>query len=194
MTWALLSFVLFVAGLLALLGLSLRQPSKAAHSDPASDLSGGSLLRHAVYFPQVRQSLSEADLAFVASHGSEKLASRVRSERRRVALGYLRALQEDFRSLLNVGKVLAALSPEVAAEEESERFWLAVRFECGYQMTRAFLLLGGLPLSQLHRMTQMVGTLGARLEAAMVGLGEQAARAVEFASGAGVNGSRLDLS
>jgi len=181
-TLGLLSFVLLVAGLLIILYWSLRRPADDTFPETVQTTGAEPLLRHAVYFSQVRQSFSDDDFHFLASRGSGKLASRVRGERRRVALEYLRALQEDFRNLMRVARVLAALSPAVVAQQESERFWLAVHFECRYQMTRAILIARGFPLGHLHRMTQMIGTLGARLEAAMVGLSEQAARAVDLAS------------
>ena len=193
MTWTLLSFVFLVAGLLGLLGWSLRAPGTRARVQGRPTSAIDSPLRHAFHFPQVRQSLSADDLAFLATRGSHKLARRARIERRRVTAGYVRGLRQDFRNLLHLARVLAALSPEVVLQQESERFWLAVRFECLSQLTHAALLTGISPLPQIQRMTQIVGTLGAHLETAIVGLGEQAALAAEFASTMH-RGGRLNLS
>lgn len=174
MTWALFSFVFIVAALLALLLWSLRS-SRAPLPSANLILPGlAAALEHAGHFPQVRQCLSPDDLAFLSRRGSRGLARRARADRRRVTLEYLDALHKDFRELLQLARVLAVLSPQVTAQQEGERFSLAVRFEFRYQMTRAIVLTGGVPLSQLRTMTEMVGTFGARLEAAMARLGNEA--------------------
>lgn len=174
MTWALFSFVFIVAALLALLVWSLRSSRAPLPSANLIFPSLAAALQHSAHFPQVRQCLSPDDLAFLSRRGSQGLARRARADRRRVTLGYLDALHKDFHQLLQLARVLAALSPQVAAQQEGERFSLAVRFEFRYQMTRAVVLAGGTPLGQLRAMTQMVGTFGARLEAAMMRLGNEA--------------------
>ncbi|MBZ5540284.1 MAG: hypothetical protein LAN61_07160 [Acidobacteriia bacterium] len=183
MTWTFLSFVLLVAALLALLGWSLRQSRGQPHPSVQLSLGADSLLHHAVHFPQIRQALSPADWAFLAARGTAKLARRATADRRRAAIEYLDALHRDLRGLLWLARVLAALSPEVAARQEAERLWLAVCFECRYQMVRGMFLLGLRPQWQLQRVTEMVGALSARLDAAMAEMGERALQALEPASG-----------
>jgi hypothetical protein len=183
MTWTFLSFALIVAALLVLLGWSLRQSGGQSHPPVQLDLGTDSLLHHAVHLPQIRQALSPADWAFLAARGSAKLARRAAADRRRAAIEYLDALHRDLHGLLWLARVLAALSPEVAARQEAERLWLAVRFECRYQMVRGMFLLGFTPQRQLQRVTEVVGALSARLDAAMAEMGERAVQALESASG-----------
>ncbi|MBZ5703006.1 MAG: hypothetical protein LAN84_14320 [Acidobacteriia bacterium] len=145
MTWALLSFVLLAAVLLALLGWSLRLSGGQSHPPVQLALGTDALLHHAIHFPQIRQALSPADGAFLAARGSAKLARRAAAERRRAALEYLDTLHQDLRGLLWLARVLAARSPEVAARQEGQRLWLAVRFECRYRLVRGMFLLGLTP-------------------------------------------------
>ncbi len=182
MTWTFLSFLFLVAGLLAVFCWSLLRATRSSLS--SRRLAPGEHLSplHVAHFPQIRQSLSKADLDFLAAQGSRRLARRARTERRRVALRYVAALHSDFRRLLQLARVLAALSPEVVAQQEAERIWLAVRFECRYRMVRAMLLLGSTPRHQLLRITQMTGTLSARLDSAMAEMGERAAQMWDFVS------------
>jgi len=183
MSWTFLSFVLIVAALLVLLGWSLRQSSGQSHPPVRLAFGTDSVLHHAVHLPQIRQALSPADWAFLSARGSAKLARRAAVDRRRAAIEYLDALHRDLQGLLWLARVLAALSPEVAARQEAERLWLAVRFECRYQMVRGMVRLGLTPQRQLQRVTEMVGSLSARLDAAMAEMGERAVQALETASG-----------
>jgi len=191
MTWAFLSFVLLVAALLALLGWSFRQSRGQPHPPVQLAFGTDSLLQHAVHFPQIRQALSPADWAFLTARGTAKLARRATADRRRAAIEYLDALHRDLRGLLWLARVLAALSPQVAARQEAERLWLAVRFECRYQMVRGMFLLGLRPQWQLQRVTEMVGALSARLDAAMAEMGERALQALGPASGDERHGMNL---
>ena len=63
---------------------------------------------------------------------SREVRRRVRHERRRVA--YLAALRGDFQSLSRMARVIAALSPEVAAVHEFERLCLMAKFAWQYEM------------------------------------------------------------
>jgi len=175
----LFTFGALVAGLLTLLAWSLLHTSgrrEPARLPPAAlELAKC----HIVHFPQIRQSFSAADFAYLAAYGFPALTRRVRSERRQVALAYVASLHEDFSRLLHLARVLASLSPQVGARHEAERFWLAARFEWRYQLVRALLRLGNSPQLQLQRITQMVGTLSAKLDAAILELGERASRALE---------------
>ncbi|MFI5058598.1 MAG: hypothetical protein ACHQLQ_10455 [Candidatus Acidiferrales bacterium] len=172
----------FVAVLLVLLIWSLRSPKKQAYSslDPAA--FQGPDRRHATYLSQIHRALAPADLEFLASQGSAKLARRVRKERRRIALLYLSSVQEDFQKLLRLARVIAVLSPEVVANQEFERLRLGVQFSFRCQMIRIRLFCGFAALPQLSGLSQMVSGFAVRMETAIAELGERAALATELAS------------
>jgi hypothetical protein len=172
----------FVAVLLVLLIWSLRSPKKQAYSslDPAA--FQGPDRRHATYLSQIHRALAPADLEFIASRGSAKLARRVREQRRRIALLYLSSVQKDFQKLLRLARVIAVLSPEVGATQEFERLWLGVQFSFHCRMIRIRLFCGFATLPQLSGLSQMVSGFAARMETAIAELGERAALATELTS------------
>jgi hypothetical protein len=183
-------FVIPIVILLLLLGWALYgSPSrgeKPLDSIVLEDLSR----RHVLFLPQIRQALAPQDLLFLASHGSKKLARRVRNERRRVALAHLAAVQADFRKLLKLARLVALLSPEVVAVREFEQLRLNCEFSLRCQWIRARLILGPTPFFQLNGLSSIVSGLSVRLETAITELGERAALASELASsphGRGVN-------
>ena len=123
--------------------------------------------------------------------GGQRIERRIRRERLGVAFAYLAALREDFQSLLRIARVIAVLSPEVAAAHEFERLRLTTNFAWRYQMTRWKLLLGFTPLPQLDGLSELVSGLSVRMEAAIKDLGERAALAAEMASS--INRRGVDL-
>ncbi len=184
-------FSTFVALLLLGLGWGLWRPRKRRklHVDPRSlEVTGQ---RHATHLPQIRQALAAADDDFLAKEASREVLRRVRRERRAVALAYLAALREDFQSLLRMARVIAVLSPEVAASQEFETMWLMVKFSWRYEMIRCRLLVGTAPVPQLHGLSDLVSGLSVRIEAALKELSERAALAAELASS--VNRRGLDV-
>jgi hypothetical protein len=132
--------------------------------------------------PQVRQALAKADYDFLSRRAPKGVLQRVRRERRSVALNYLSALREDFDGLLRMARVIAALSPEVKAVQEFERFHLRVRFAWRFGMIRLKLRVGSVPLAQVDRLANVVSGLSVRIEHAIKELGERAAMASELAS------------
>jgi hypothetical protein len=138
--------------------------------------------RHITFLPQIRQALEPADLAYLASRGSEGLPRRVRKERRRVAFSYIGALQGDFQRLLRLARVIAVLSPKVGAVHEFERLRLSVQFACRCEMLRFRLLCRLAPLPQLSGLGHMVSAFAVRMQAAMNELGERAAMAADLAA------------
>ena len=134
------------------------------------------------HLPQIRQAFAETDAIFLSQKAKGVLARRVRKERRRVGLTYLAALQGDFQSLLRMAKIIAQLSPEVAAVHEFERLRLAVLFSWRYQMIRLQLRAGLAPLPRLDSLSDLVSGLSVRMETAIKELGERAALAAEMAS------------
>lgn len=106
----------------------------------------------------------------------------MRQERRRVALAYLSALRGDFDTLLGMARVIAALSPEVAAAQEFERLRLTVNFLWRYRIIRMSVWAGYAPLPQMDGLSNLISGFSVRLEAAMKELGERAALVAEIVS------------
>lgn len=181
MNLTLVLFFGFVAVLLLALGWALRRPrdARSLQSDPRALEQGQ---RHVDYFPQIRQALAAADYDFLSKRASRSVQRRVRRDRRGIALAYLAALRGDFRNLLRMARVIAVLSPEVAAAHEFERLRLTAKFACQYQMIRWELTVGFTPLPQLDGLSELVSGLSVRMEAALKELGERAALAAELAS------------
>src|SRR5215468_8975795 len=163
-----------VAVLLVLLAWALRTPRKRSVNqfDLASLEQSGR--RHATYFAPIQQALSPADIDFLALRGSPALARRVKKQRRRVVLLYLRALRSDFRRLLHLARALAVVSPEVGTTQELERFRQAPLFSCRYQMVLLILHSGLLAPPQVGGLSQLVSELAIQMEFAIKELGERA--------------------
>jgi len=180
-----------VAILLLGLGWALREPRerRKLQTDPRSLDEDGE--RHVTYLPQIRQALAPMDFDFLLKSASRELQRRVRRERLGVALAYLAAVRGDFQRLLRTARVIAVLSPEVAAVHELERLRLTAKFAWQYQMIRWKLLAGFAPLPQLDGLSNLVSGLSVRMEAAIKELGERAAAAAELASS--VNRRGLDV-
>ncbi len=106
----------------------------------------------------------------------------MRQERRRVALAYLSALRGDFDTLLEMARVIAVLSPEVAAAQEFERLRLTVNFLWRYRVIRMSVWIGYAPLPQMDGLSNLISGLSVRLEAAMKEMGERAALVAEMVS------------
>ena len=137
---------------------------------------------HATYFGVIRQAMSQQDFEFLAARAPVRSVRRAHRERQRIAMLYLADLRADFQRLLRLARVIAVLSPEVAASHEFQRLRLTVRFSWRYRMVRVGLYAGVLLLPQLSGLSAMVGDLAFRMEAAMQELGDRAAVAAELAS------------
>jgi len=178
----LMLFIGFVAVLLLVLVWGLRRPQERRKLRGGPQSLDENDRRHVTYLPQIRQALAKADFKFLRERASEKVQRRVRRERRNVALAYLDALRGDFHSLLRTARVIAVLSPDVAAVHEFERLRLTAKFGLQYQLIRWKLLAGFATLPQLDGLSNLVSGLSVRMEAAMKELGERAALAAELAS------------
>jgi hypothetical protein len=168
---------LVLAGLLfwALRGASQRKGYGASSASVEHAPRG---LNH---MPQIRQAMDASDLEFAKAKGGLQLETRLRRERRRVALLYLAAIRRDFEQSLRVARVIAVLSPEVSSSQEYERIRLAMIFRWRFQMTKARLLIGIIPLPQFLSVWQMAATMAVQMEETMAKLGERAALAAELA-------------
>ena len=130
---------------------------------------------HCRHFPRVRQALSSADLAYLRERASPRILRQVRAERRKVARKFLTGLKEDFSRLDRLAATVAALSPEISRAQEAERLWLILRFRVLYGLVGLRLATGSISLPQLGRLTDLIGSLAAQIEAAMATLEEASA-------------------
>jgi hypothetical protein len=125
--------------------------------------------------PQILQSLQPEDIEFLKAPGREQLFARVRSERKKIALRYLRLLHEDFDLLLQASALVAKLAPELAPMKEWERLRLSVRFALNCYSLNVRLRLG-LPVRKgFGRLSEMASGVAVQIEAATARIGEQAA-------------------
>lgn len=178
---------LFIFGaigiLLSLLFWVLRTPKRDTPAGvPAIRSTEEPSRPHATYFAVIRQAMSEEDFDFLAARGPLRLVRRTHKERARIAMLYLTELRADFHRLLRLARVIAVLSPEVAASHEFERLRLTLRFSWRYRMVLLGLYAGLLFLPQLSGLSIMVSELALRMEVAMKELGDRAAVAAELAS------------
>jgi hypothetical protein len=182
LTLTLFLFFGFVAILLLALGWALKAPRKRRKRGSDARLLEERGQRHVTYLPQIRQALQQADYDFLSRVASREVRRRVRRERRSVTLAYLAAVREDFQSLMRMARVIAVLSPEVAAVQEFERLRLTATFVWRYERIRWKLVAGLAPVPQLDRLSDLVSGFSVRMEAAMKEIGERAAIAAELAS------------
>jgi hypothetical protein len=140
--------------------------------------------KHYGYFPQIRRALSAEDSQYLLETAPPDVAKRALRERRAVARHFLQGLHEDFSNLARLGRVIAALSPEVSREQETERLILSLKFQLLYVLVWLRLSAGNLPLQQLEQLTGLVGRLATRMDAAMAQI--SALSADRLSSGLGV--------
>jgi hypothetical protein len=123
--------------------------------------------KHYGYFPQIRQALSAADSQYLRETAPSHVAKQALRERRAVARHFLQGLHEDFSNLARLGRIIAALSPEVSRAQETERLILSLKFQMLYALVWLRLSTGNLPLQQLEQLTGLVGRLATRMDEAM---------------------------
>ena len=70
-------------------------------------------------------------------------------------------------SLSSLGAMIAALSPAISSEQETERLILGLKFRLLYARVWLRLSTGREPLEQLEQLTGLVGRLATRMERAM---------------------------
>jgi hypothetical protein len=140
--------------------------------------------RHYGYFPQVRQALSAADSQYLMENAPPHVAKQALRERRAVARRFLMGLHEDFSNLAKLGRMIAAMSPEVSREQETERLILSLKFQILYTLVWLRLSTGNLPLQQLEHLTGLVGRLATRMDEAMAKISALSARPIPGRLGA----------
>lgn len=156
---------------LILLGLILwlLWPRSVGHPTlPSRDnLSAHSIANHYRYFPQVRQALSPADAQYLRRRLPPRLAKQALRERRAVARKFLAGLYEDFSGLDRLARMVAALSPVVSRQQETERLLLGWRFRILYAWVWFRLSSGSMSLPQIEQLAILIGRIAAKMEQAM---------------------------
>jgi hypothetical protein len=162
------ALLLAIAAFTALLWLLRKgkRPAKNAATLKIQEITG-SRPRHYRFFPQIRQALSTADEEYLREKVPAGIAQRVRRERRAIARKFLSGLREDFANLEQMGRMIAALSPDVNHAQETERLVLRVKFQFLHALVWLSLSTGRMPLQQLEHLTGLVGSLALRMEQAM---------------------------
>jgi uncharacterized membrane protein len=180
--------ILLVIALSGILLWLLIPRHKSSRTAPASFLPDAinalPTARHYGYFPQVRQALSAADSQYLMETAPPHVAKQALRERRAVARGFLKGLHEDFSNLAKLGRMIAALSPEVSHEQETERLILSLKFQILYSLVWLRLSTGNLPLQQLEHLTGLVGRLATRMDEAMAKISALSARPLPGGLGA----------
>lgn len=167
-----LNIIILLAIALSGVVLWLLIPRRKSSDKPATPAFANGLdalptPRHYAYFPQIRQALSREDAEYIRKNAPPRAAKQALRSRRSVALRFLRGLHDDFSALAKMGRVIAALSPEVSHKQETERLMLSLRFQVVYTLVWLRLLGGALPLHQLEVLTGLVGQLASRIDEAM---------------------------
>ena len=67
--------------------------------------------------------------------------------------------------------MVAALSPVISSEQETERLVLGLKFRVLYAWVWLRISTGRAPLDQIERLTSLVGRLATRMEQAMTAVG-----------------------
>ena len=144
-----------------------RARSQRGLLSPAEMQMENVLPRHYLYFPQIRQALSVCDEEYLDRTASPAVAKMAHRERRAVARKFLAGLHEDFSSLERLARMVAALSPVISRQQETERLILGLKFRLLYALVWLRLSTGQEPLRQIEELTSLVGRLATRMEQAM---------------------------
>jgi len=133
--------VISALGLAGLLFWGLRGASHRQTTEPAL-AAFENAPRHLRNMAQIRQAMDIIDLQYAAQKGGQRLADRLRRERRQVTLLYLAAIRRDFEQSLRVARIVAVLSPEVSGSHEYERLRLSVLFRMRVYVIKISLAYG----------------------------------------------------
>jgi hypothetical protein len=136
--------------------------------------------RHISYLPQIKHALGQADYEYLSARGPAGLSSRVRKERKRIALNYLAALRTDFEKLQHIARVVAVMSPEIAVAQELQGMRLNLEFSVRYRIIYFRLLADIAPPSAIDNFSNLISALTVRMETAISSLSESAALAAEL--------------
>jgi len=181
MNLMLLSFIVAAILLVGLLLWALR-PAGVKFNSAEAVFEALSAPRHYYRLPQILQALQEKDTEFLIERGQPGLCARVRAERRGIALKFVDLMEQDYQLLLGASRMLAAMTPEVVAADEWQRFRLSVRFAWDCRLLRMRLRAGLRPWNGFAQLSERASHLSYRLEVATTQIGERAALATELPS------------
>lgn len=156
-----------LSGILLWLLFPRHKSIKAPAPFPSDAIGALPAAKHFAYFPQIRQALSADDSRYLMEAAPRHVAKEALRERRAVARGFLKGLHEDFSNLARLGRIVAALSPEVSRKQETQRLFLTFKFQLLYSLVWLRLYAGNLPLEQLEHLTGLVQGLATRMDTAM---------------------------
>ncbi len=173
MTISVILFIAFAVILVLLLAWAVRPTQKILLS--VDDvLNALSEKRHYARLPQILQALRHEDTDFLYARGHDELGTRLRRERKRIALRYLDHLQNEYQLLLEASRILAKVAPEVSPMDEFDRFRLNVRFALCCRYLRWRLRLGLQPWGIFGILSDMEGDMTLGLEVTATRIGERA--------------------
>jgi len=135
---------------------------------------------HISHLPQIKQALLSSDFMYLTDQGYPALARRIRKERRLIALSYLACLRIEFEKLLQLARMVAVMSPNVAVAQEIQGLRLNLEFSYRYYLIYFRLVSGVAPLEAIGSLSNLVSGLTIRMETAMSELGERAALGSEL--------------
>jgi len=161
----LLPFALVVLGLV--LWLFRQRATLNSGRSSLENAADKALATHYQFFPQIRQALSPADASYLLRRLPPRIAKKVLRDRRAIARKFLVGLDEDYSNLVRLARTVAALSPVVSHEQETERFLLSLRFRLLYLWTWTRLSTGSVSLEQIERLAVLIGQFATRMERAM---------------------------
>ncbi len=179
-----LMLVSFIAAAVILVGLLLWaiRPAEIKFRSTEEVFETLSAPRHYYRLPQILQALQTKDTEFLRERGHPELCERVRAERKGIALEFVSLLEKDYQTLIEASRVLAAMTPEVVAADEWQRFRLSLGFAWGCRLLRFRLRTSLRPWNGFARLSERAGQLSYRLELATTQIGERAAIASELPS------------
>lgn len=142
----------------------------------------GLLPLHTQHFPQLRNALDSTDARYVRRMVSKDAQRMWRGERREILRRFLAGLGADFARLNQMRRVIGSIAPGKTKGEEIARSWASFWFRLNSRIV-AVQVQWGAPWSmrQLSWLTEMVASLSARAELAMMEL-EQGAENSELSS------------
>ncbi len=181
MNFLLYFFVAAAAVLIGLLTWALR-PAKIKFKSADAVLEALVAQRHYYRLPQILLALDSKDTEHLIERGYPALCQQVRAERQRIALRFLDLMEDDYKTLLEASRMLAAMAPDVAGIEEGQRLWLSLRFSWSCMILRLRLRSGLEPWRGFSRLSEMASQMSYRMEMATTQIGERAALASEFPS------------
>jgi hypothetical protein len=159
--------LLILGAMVWLIGKPLPEENSLSPGSKIEDL----VPLHTPHFPQLRQALESADNRYVRQKANPAVHRMWQEERRQILRSFLAGLAEDFARLDRLARIVASLTPRFSRREELVRIWLSLRFRLTYRIVSLRISLGGVSSArQLSYLTQLVGSLSAQAEAAMIRL------------------------